>query len=50
MLADQTGELELDGCDFGGSTATRLVSVPDGGVLAIVRNAHLGTGNYVAAE
>eukprot|EP00903_Cladosiphon_okamuranus_P009051 g8653.t1 len=50
VLADRTGELELDGCDFRGSTARRLVSVPDDGVPAIIRNAHLGDGNYEAVS
>eukprot|EP00752_Nemacystus_decipiens_P011444 g10163.t1 len=50
VLADDTGEIEMDGCDFGDSTASRLVYVPDEGVPAIVRNAHLGAGNYEAAN
>ncbi|CAN0503308.1 unnamed protein product, partial [Ectocarpus sp. 12 AP-2014] len=40
--------LHLDGCDFSESTASRMVNVQDGGTLAVVRNARLGTSNYQA--
>lgn len=50
VLADQTGLLELDGCDFRKTTATSMVKVQDGGNLAIVRNARLSTGNYRAVK
>ncbi|CAM9092872.1 unnamed protein product [Scytosiphon promiscuus] len=50
VLADQTGHLELDGCDFRKSTASSMVRVQDGGSLAIVRNARLSTGNYRAVN
>ncbi|CBN75058.1 conserved unknown protein [Ectocarpus siliculosus] len=48
VLADQTGVLHLDGCDFSESTASSMVNVQDGGTLAVVRNARLGTSNYQA--
>ena len=50
VLADNTGQLELDGCDFSQSPATSMVAVQDGGVLAIVRNARLSIDNYEAVK
>lgn len=52
VLADSTGILQMDSCDFSGSMAQSLVSVADGDNVqpAVIRNARLGTANYEAIK
>lgn len=52
VLADATGELYIDSCDFSRSLATYMVKMEEGvpSSKAIVRNAILSTANYEAIK
>lgn len=52
VLADATGELYIDSCDFSRSLATYMVKMGEGvpSSKAIVRNAILSTANYEAIK